>query len=631
MDITRNKLTSEELAKIGILTNQARSAILKMTTLAKSGHPGGSMSSIDYLMVLLHLAKIDPLKPDWEARDRIITSCGHISPAVYSALALMGYFSLDNAIAEFRLLGSKFEGHVEPSVPGVEWASGNLGQGLSAACGFALAGRMKNISNHIFVLMGDGEQQKGQLCEARRFAKKYKLNNIVAFCDNNHLQIGGDIKLIMPQNIKENYISDGWNVIEIDGHDLQQIQTAIFSAVQLDNPTLIIGKTVMGKGVSFMENSEKYHGAALSEDQLEKALQEINAENNLSEYQRLRNQFRIEPSLQTSGFSYDFNSGNRRIYQEKTDNRSAWGNAISDIANLNPKGLIAVFDCDLQGSVKTKAFETVSPEKFFQSGIMEHHVATCTGAMSKDNIQVFFADFGVFGIDETYNQHRLNDINQTNLKLITTHVGLDVGEDGKTHQCIDYLGIMRNLFGFKVIIPGDPNQTDAVIRYLVNQPGNYLVPMGRSKLETIKTSDREIFYGQEYSYEYGKADLIRSGSDGAIFCMGTVVNEAVKASDLLKENNISLQVWNISSPLQLDEKALKVAAQTRLVITCEDHNINTGLGSLIIEKLALMDLSARYLKIGVEKYCDSGKAKDLYGYYMIDSKGIAKKITTFLG
>lgn len=150
---------------------------------------------------------------------------------------------------------------------------------------------------------------------------------------------------------------------------------------------------------------------------------------------------------------------------------------------------MAVFDCDLAGSVKTNSFAKVRPECFIQGGIMEHNAAVAAGALSKEGIQTYFSDFGVFGVDETYNQHRLSDINRTNLKVVTTHVGLDVGEDGKTHQCIDYLGCMRNLYHFHTIIPADPNQTDRVIRYISGKYGNYLVPMGRSKLDLLRHPD----------------------------------------------------------------------------------------------------------------------------------------------
>ena len=175
------KLSPNQLENLTSLSKKARAAILKMTTLANSGHPGGSMSSIDYLLTLYNLANIDQSNPYWSKRDRIVISNGHISPAVYSVLGLKGFFDLNKAITGYRLTGSRFEGNVEPEIPGVEWASGNLGQGLSAACGFALASKQKGLKNHTFTIMGDGEQQKGQISEARRFAVKYELNRLIVF------------------------------------------------------------------------------------------------------------------------------------------------------------------------------------------------------------------------------------------------------------------------------------------------------------------------------------------------------------------------------------------------------------------------------------------------------------------
>ncbi|MBN2461039.1 MAG: transketolase [Candidatus Cloacimonetes bacterium] len=630
MDTQKGRLTSVNLEEIRKLTMLARAAILKMTTLAGSGHPGGSMSTIDYLLVLLHLAKLDPQNPDWKLRDRIIISHGHVSPAVYAALGLRGYFPLDDAIAQFRLAGSIFEGHVEPEVPGVEWASGNLGQGLSAACGIALACRLQKIWNHIFVLMGDGEQQKGQLSEARRFAIKYGLKNIVAFCDHNGLQIGGSISTIMPQNIKDDYQADGWQVISINGHELSEIQEAIFTASRADKPSLILAETVMGKGVSFMENKEQYHGSALSEEQLASALQELGIDNDLPRYKELRQAF--FPLTEKTRNSQDIriNTGKPHIYQERTDNRSAWGNALCDISQINPHLSVAVFDCDLQVSVKTLEFERLFPQRFFECGIMEHHAAVTAGAMSRENIQVFFADFGVFGVDETYNQHRLNDINNTNLKIITTHVGLDVGEDGKTHQCIDYLGVMRNLFNFRIIIPADPNQTDRAIRYLAGKKGNYLVAMGRSKTDIIHSSAGKVFFDEDYQFTYGEADLLREGNQVAIFTMGNLVSYALKISDLLESRGLRTQVWNISTPLQIDEQVIFKAAATGFVFSYEDHNINTGLGSLLAEKLVHLGLSCHFHKFGVRNYAVSGKAKDVYKYCSLDPESVTAKIISII-
>ena len=602
----------------------ARAAILTMTTLSASGHPGGSMSSIDFLLALYSRANVDPKSVD---RDRVVVSNGHISPAVYATLALNGFIDIDDAVTQFRLAGSMFEGHVEPIVPGIEWGTGNLGQGLSAGVGFALASKLNSFDNHVFVLMGDGEQQKGQIGEARRFAVKYGLNNVTAFIDYNQLQIGGDIHQVMPQNIRAGYESDGWSVIEIDGHDFNAIDQAITDAMQSEKPVVVMAHTVMGKGVSFMENKAKYHGSTLNDEQFADACKELGVENRLEHYRKLRSE--CNPQYDHPKHpEMKLDPGTPRIYEAKTDNRSAWGNALSDLAETNggENAPMAVFDCDLQGSVKTNGFEKVAPNRFFQGGIMEHNTATLAGAVSTCGIQSYFADFGVFGVDETYNQHRLNDINETNLKLVTTHVGLDVGEDGKTHQCIDYLGAMRNLFHFKVIVPADPNQTDRTIRYISGRYGNFLVPMGRSKLEPIRDNDGKLVFGADYRFEYGKADLLRDGNDGAILVMGTLAGNAVKAADILKEKGVSLQVWNISCPCDLDEEALTRAAKTGAIFTVEDHNVHTGLGACVAVKLLDMELHCRLERFGVEDYCISGTANDVYRYAKLDAQSIAKRI-----
>jgi transketolase len=642
----------ESLKKRAIL---ARSAIIKATTLAGSGHPGGSMSAIDILLTLYEMLHIDPRKCKLEERDRIVISNGHISPGTYTALALNGFFPLEDFVSQFRLCGSIFEGHVERTVPGIEWGSGNLGQGLSAGCGFALAAKVKNLSYNVFVMMGDGEQQKGQLSEACRFAVKYGLNNITGIIDYNRLQISGEIDRIMPQNIKENYISAGWKVLEIDGHDFTEISEAVRHAAEIDKPAVIIANTVMGKGVSFMENKEKYHGSALSEDQLSAALEELGSENDLDHYRQLRESFpcktrqeltevssKTEEERESAPFS-DLDKGKAIVYDKPLDNRSAWGNALADLAKINkrePYTPIIVFDCDLQGSVKTNDFEKELPDNFIQSGIMEHHTAVMSGSVSLEGLQTFFVDFGVFGVDETYNQHRLNDINETNLKVIVTHVGLDVGEDGKTHQCLDYLALMRNLYHFRPIIPVCPNQTDRAIRYLINKKGNYLVAMGRSKVPVIKKEDGSLFYGEDYHFEYGKADLIRNpslspdetdpqnrkGIKGALLTMGTLASKGVEIVDRLKEKGILLQLWAVSCPNDIPEDSLRMAAEAGTIFTYEDHNVHTGLGSIVADRLLELQIKARLIKFGVRDYALSGKSEGVFYHAGLDVDTVMKQI-----
>lgn len=625
MALKKTVFTQDQIEALQNEANTARGSILKMTTLAKSGHPGGSMSTIDFLITLYNMANVDPKNPKFDERDKIVMSHGHVSPATYSALALNGFFDMNEAISQFRLAGSIYEGHVEPDVPGVEWASGNLGQGLSAGVGFALGARLKNIDKNIFVLMGDGEQQKGQIAEARRFAVKYKLNNITAFIDYNRLQIGGDIEDVMPQNIRDGYLADGWDVIEIDGHNFADIISSINEATAHERPTAIIAHTTMGKGVSFMEGKAGYHGSPLNEEQLAEALTELGLENNLPVLKELRKNFVPQKHEVKMPTEFEIKTGKPIVYTNTTDNRSAWGNAIADIASLTKNAPIVVLDNDLQGSVKTNKFEDIS-DYYFECGITEHHTAVMGAALSVEGFQVYFPGFGVFGVDETYNMHRLSDINRTNLKVITTHVGLDVGEDGKTHQCIDYLGLMKNLYHFSVIVPADPNQTDQAIRYVTGKYGNFLVPMGRSKLNNILDAEGKIFFGENYEFVYGKADLLRDGSKAALLVMGTVTNRAVEAAEKLKADGIDIQVWNFSCPTSLDEGALRKAAATGNVFTYEDHNVNTGLGNSVADKMMQMGITCKFVKFGVEDYAFSGNSADVYRMCNLDADSIYRRI-----
>ncbi len=634
----KEKLDEAKIARLKEMGRLARGDILKMTTLAKSGHPGGSMSSIDIYLVLYFCANIEPGNPYYSERDRIVVSHGHTSPGVYASLAQRGFFDRDTVIAEFRKAGTIFEGHAERGVPGVEWDSGNLGQGLSAGCGFALAARLHHRNYQIFVAMGDGEQSKGQIGEARRLAKKFRLNNITVIIDYNRLQLSGSLEEIMPNNIKANYLADGWDVLEINGHDYQEIYQALREAVNNKNsPVAIMAQTNMGKGVSFMEDKFEFHGMPLSSDQCKTALAELGFDDNLDEYftqmeEKRKKSFGEMPGRERAVEEINIITGTPHTYtqKEKIDNRSAFGNALEDLGKLNlshrSSTPIAVLDCDLIGSVKTGKFAAAYPEHFFQAGIQEHNTATVAGALSVEGIVTFFADFGVFGVDETYNQQRLNDINQTNLKLICTHNGIEVGQDGKTHQCIDYVGIISNLYGYKIIIPADPNQTDRVIRYIASVWGNFFVGMGRSSGPVILAENGKPLFGDDYQFCYGKADKVREGNQAAIISMGGMLGHAIQASEILKKKGYQVQVINVSCLTDLDKKTLKEAAQTGAVVTYEDHNINTGLGSVVANFLAENSLSPRFRKMGAKAYAGSGAPEELFRIQGLDVASLVKNV-----
>lgn len=627
------KLTSEEIAELQELALLCRGDILKMTTLAASGHPAGSMSSIDMYLLVYTRAQVFPDDPYFPDRDRVIISHGHTSPGVYAALGRLGFFDLKKAIAGFRRAGSPFEGHVERKVPGVEWDTGNLGQGLSAGVGFALAARVKGKGYHVFTLMSDGEQAKGQVGEARRFAIKYGLDNLTVVIDYNRVQISGHIEEVMPQNIKENYLADGWKVIEVNGHDFQELYQALREAYFTRGvPVAIIAHTVIGKGVSFMEDTPEFHGKPLNLEQYRKALAELGLEDDLETYRELRKTLSFENWLKPERESVVIDVGTPREYgpEAKLDNRSAYGYALQDIGERNcdvpGKSPVVVLDCDLCGSVKTDGFAKACPSFFFQGGVQEHNTATIAGALSTQGVLTFFSDFGVFGVDETYNQHRLNDINETNLKLVCTHCGVDVGEDGKTHQCIDYLGALRNFYGFKAIVPADPNQTDRVVRYIAQVKGNFFVGVGRSRIPVILDKEGRPLFGGNYVFQYGKADWVRKGKDATIITMGHMVYRAVKAYEILLQEGLEVGVLNVSCPFDLDEEALREAKDTGVIVTYEDHNVYSGLGVLVASFLFERGWTCRFAKLGVTQYAGSGDPDSLFKLLGLSVEHLVAKV-----
>jgi len=272
-------LYNEELArKLVEKARGFRRDILIMTTNAGSGHPGGSLSCIDVLTALyLHHMHHDPKNPEWEDRDRFVLSKGHACPALYVVLADTGYFP-KKELSTLRRLDSILQGHPDMNkTPGVEMSTGSLGQGLSVACGMALAGKIDKRSDRVYVLLGDGEVDEGNVWEAAMTAAKYGLDNLTAVLDRNRLQLDGATEDICPLDpLSNKWRAFGWNVMEIDGHNMGEILGSLDEAEKVrGKPTMIIAHTVKGKGVSFMEDQVKYHGTALSKEELELALEEL--------------------------------------------------------------------------------------------------------------------------------------------------------------------------------------------------------------------------------------------------------------------------------------------------------------------------------------------------------------------
>ncbi|MCO4771888.1 MAG: transketolase [Deltaproteobacteria bacterium] len=645
------RLSDEHITALERMRVQASTDILTMVTLANSGHPGGSMSTLPALLLLYANCRVDPAAPLDDLRDRIFVSHGHISPATYSTLSAFGFCDREESIVGFRRFGSHFSGHVEISVPGVEWNTGNLGQGLSVGVGAALAGRLvgadpkadlreqsHDAAYRSIVLMGDGEQQKGQISEARRLAVKYGCTNLIAYVDANRLQIGGACDHVMPQDIAAGWASDGWDVIECDGHDWQDLYAAFRQAYRGgERPVVVIARTIMGKGVDFMEDLAKYHGQAVPRDALDGAIAQLGGVNRIDEYEAIRNA--MEPG--TLGHHFPENPpprltvGPARVYEAGTvtDCRSAYGHVMKELAegNNNERIKVAAFSADLEGSVKLNAFHAESPAGFIEGGIQEHNSATASGRLSKEGFVTFFSTFGIFGVTETFNQQRLNGFNRSNLKLVCTHCGTDVGEDGPTHQVVDYVGLLRSTFDWNIFVPADANQCDRIIRVVADRAGNDFVGMGRSKMAVIEKADGGAFYDGSVGFVPGRAEVLRDGDDGAILAVGPMVGPAVAAHDLIfAATGKRVRIVNMASLRPYDADAIASAAATGYVLTAEDHHPDTGLGGIVGMELADQGIATRLERAGVNQWPMSGKPNDIFAAFGLDAKGLADRVIAAL-
>jgi transketolase len=624
------------LAELREAARKGRLSAVLATSVANSGHPGGALSSMDIYMTLLGVADVSPDRADDPNRDRIVISHGHTSAGFYSALAAYGFFNADDMVANFRRAGSAFQGHVERCVPGVDWGTGNLGQGLAAGVGFALAARARNSEARTWVVMGDGEQVKGQVAEARRIAAKQKLSKLTAVVDWNDIQISGTLEDVMPSNIKELWEADGWRVITCDGHSFQQIYDALRDAASYDGCAVVLCRTVMGKGVSFMQNTPAYHGKTASGENLETALKELGGTmemfNKAVEARKgtlvKGREVRPEKAVLDLGTPVTYTK------DDKKDDRGAFGKALAQVGALNykkeGKTPILVFDCDLAGSVKVADFGKACPDNYIEAGIQEHATATVAGAASSAGVVTVWADFGAFASDEVYNQQRLNDINSANTKSVLTHTGLDVGEDGMTHQCIDYIGLFRNMFGWKVIVPADPNQTDRATRWMLTEPGCVCLAMGRSTLPVVLKEDGSPFYAGDYVFEYGKIDTLREGKDAVILSMGHFAWRALKARDILAGQNIDAKVLHCASPLAMKAGELLQLIGDMPLVTCEDHNVNTGIGSIAAMLIARSGKAVKMANMGVTHYGLSGNNNEVIAEMKLSPEDIAETVKGLL-
>lgn len=621
-------LTQEHIDFLKVFAKSCRRSIVEMTKNSQSGHPGGSCSVIDYL-ALLYCFIVSQTGED------VVVSNGHVSPAVYTILGHMGYIPLKDAVRDFRKTRSIYEGHITRHVKGIRYGTGPLGIGVSVASGYAIAEKIGGRNRRVFSLVGDGESEEGQVYEMMHFANKYKLDNLTLFMDYNRVQLSDSLEKIMPIYPHETWKSAGWNVIDVDGHDYAAMWDAIGQSYQSDKPTILIGKTIMGKGVTFMEPDGRafkatWHGVAPTP---EVADEELNGPLLLSDEEKsvvegFKKEVKwtppepdhVEPLTEMK----DVKVGRPMLLEAgtKADCRGAYGKALLDLAKMNDQILAST--ADLGGSVKTAVMAKEFPERVLEVGIAEQHMVSMAGGLSLHGYIPFCSTFGAFMTSRAKDQARVNDINRTNVKMVATHCGLSVGEDGPTHQAIDDMGSMLGLLNTMVIEPSDANQTDHIIRFIASHYGNFYVRMGRHKFKVILKEDGTPFYDENYKFQYGKADLLREGKDVTVVAGGSMVSIAVQVADKLKgEKNVEVIALSTLKAIDLDV-LLPSLEKTGKLITIEDHNPYSGIASQVNSVVAQEGLSIVINNMGVREYQLSGDSYELYDEAGIGPAGLEK-------
>lgn len=626
-------LSPDQISFLQTFSKSCRRSILEMVTNAQSGHPGGSLSCIDFLTVVYSYIIS-------QGGEKICISNGHISPAVYSTLAEMGYIPKEDVVKNFRKIGSVYEGHITRHVPGIWYGTGPLGIGVSVASSFAWAEKHNGTNQKIFAMAGDGECQEGEIYETMHFARKYELDNLILFVDYNKVQLTASIKETMNLDLVKIFTASDWNVIEVDGHDYQKIWEALGKAyANTGKPTVLIGHTIMGQGVDFMEvtgqaNKADWHGKAPKPEQIAEPVKALTLtpeeETLLADFRKNSIKWHPTPAIYPALLSETkVNPGTPITYtkEELTDCRTAYGKALLDLAKNNPD--VVALTADLKDSVMTKFVAAEYPDRHIECGIAEQHMISASGGLSLDGFTPFCSTFGAFISSRAKDQARVNDINYCNVKMVATHCGLSVGEDGPTHQAIDDMMSFLGMYNTMVVEPSDPNQTDHIIRYVASHYGNFYVRMGRHKFPVLTKTDGTPFYDANYKYEYGRSDIIREGKNLTIAATGAMVNEAMKAHAILAASNpnLSIEIVAVSSIKKFDDTLINSIKKTGKVLTIEDHNVHCGLGNQLAAHLLQLSIKPNSFKsLGVTAYQLSGTSDALYHANGLDGEGIAKTI-----
>lgn len=601
------------------LAKRVRHHILTSTTTAGSGHPSSSLSATDLMTTLFFggFLRFDPNQVHHPHNDRIIFSKGHAAPLLYSLYAAAGLISLEE-LATLRQFGSRLEGHPTPAFPFTEVATGSLGQGLSVGVGMALNAKyLDKLSYNTYVLLGDSELAEGSNWEAIQLAAHYKLDNLIGVLDVNRLgQRGETMDGYNLHAYARKLQAFGWRTIITDGHNLTAITAACNKAISRKytpaKPVMIIAKTVKGKGVNIIENSDGWHGKALNESQLATALEALR-EVDLS----LIGQF-AQPTNEypNNGYSSS-NTAAGPGASKPIAPRQAYGEALVELAPDYPN--LVVLDAEVSNSTFAATFKEHYPERFFEMFIAEQNMVGVAMGLSKRGKLPFVSTFAAF-FSRAFDQIRVAQYSNLHIIFVGSHAGVAIGEDGATQMGLEDIALFRTLLGSTVLYPADAEATRQLTRLAAGHTGLCYLRTTRGVMPTL--------YSEKTVFRIGGSQVVHSSNDDdyTIVAAGVTVHEALAAAKQLKTQGIAVRVIDLYSIKPIDHQTLFQAAQeTKAIFTVEDHFAEGGLGEAV--RSTLFTSSIPIYSLAVRKMPKSGRPEQLLAYEEIDQAAIIKAVT----
>lgn len=610
-------LETEEANFIRELATQLRVDSIRCSTHAGSGHPTSSLSAADLMAVLVtrHL-RYDWDRPSLPNNDHLIFSKGHASPLLYSMYRAVGVVEEDELINTYRQFGARLQGHPTPALPWVDVATGSLGQGLPVAVGVCLAGRsLDKLPYHAWVLCGDSELAEGSIWEAIDKAAYYKLGNLTAVVDVNRLGQDGPTELQWDMDSYARRVEAfGAQALIIDGHDLSQIDDALRRAQNdPDKPTVILAKTIKGKGIPEIEDQNGWHGKALPADMAEKAIAALGGPSSVHVTTR-------SPEAGTPAITPDTRAAvtlPEWKVGDKVATRAAFGAAVSALA-VHPE--VVVLDGEVGNSTHAGDFKEVAPERYFEIFIAEQQLVAAAVGISVRGYVAFASSFAAFLISRPFDFIRMAGVSEVNIRLVGTHAGVEIGQDGPSQMALEDIAAMRAVHSSTVLYPADAPSTAQLVSAMANTPGISYLRATRGAYPVI--------YGPDEQFSPGGCKVHGASPDDqvALIGAGVTLHECLSAAEQLAEAGIKARVIDLYSIKPIDVDTLR---QTCLetggrIVVAEDHYSQGGIGSAVLEALASPNTPELHIALlAVRELPGSGEPKDL-----IDAAGISARHIT---